>query len=68
MSGATKANNFIYFIPLLTLVESAILIAEPLTPFAIGGAALIFLGVYVTSRKPKHGSKEPDPDAANKTL
>lgn len=47
--GATKANNLIYFIPLLTLVESAILLGEPLTPFALAGAALIFAGVYITS-------------------
>jgi drug/metabolite transporter (DMT)-like permease len=66
--GATKANNFIYFIPLLTLVESAILIAEPLTPFAIGGAALIFVGVYITSRKTRNRAKEPDTDAANEAL
>jgi Permeases of the drug/metabolite transporter (DMT) superfamily len=49
--GATKANNFIYFIPLLTLSESAILLSEPLTGFALAGAALIFAGVYITSRK-----------------
>ena len=51
--GATKANNFIYFIPLLTLAESAALLGEPLTPFALAGAALIFLGVYITSGKRK---------------
>ena len=52
--GATRANNFIYFIPFLTLIESAIFLAEPLTPFAIAGAALIFLGVYITARKERH--------------
>lgn len=55
--GATRANNFIYFIPLLTLVESATFLGEKLTPFALTGAALIFAGVYVTGRKPrKQGS------------
>ncbi len=49
--GATKANNFIYFIPLLTIVESAFLLKERLTLFALAGAALIFAGVYITSRK-----------------
>jgi drug/metabolite transporter (DMT)-like permease len=47
--GATKANNLIYFIPLLTLVGSALILGEPLTPFALAGAALIFAGVYITS-------------------
>jgi drug/metabolite transporter (DMT)-like permease len=51
--GATKANNFIYFIPLLTLAESSVLLGEPLTAFALVGAALIFTGVYVTSRPEK---------------
>ena len=48
--GATKANNFIYFIPLFTLAESAAFLAEPLTPCALAGAALIFAGVFVTAR------------------
>lgn len=48
--GATKANTFIYFIPLLTLVLSAFFLSEPLTVYALGGALLIFSGVYVGSR------------------
>jgi drug/metabolite transporter (DMT)-like permease len=51
--GATKANNFIYFIPLLTLVESGMFLSETITPFALVGAALIFAGVYLASKKPK---------------
>ncbi len=51
--GATKANNFIYFIPLLTLVASSVILHESLTVFALAGAALIFAGVYLTSRKDK---------------
>jgi drug/metabolite transporter (DMT)-like permease len=54
--GATRANNFIYFIPLLTLIESAVFLGEKLTPFALVGAALIFAGVWVTGRKT--GNKE----------
>lgn len=56
--GATKANNFIYFIPLLTLAESSVLLGEPLTAFALLGAALIFAGVYVTSRPEKRKIKQ----------
>lgn len=51
--GPTKANAFIYFIPLLTLIESAIFIGEPLTPFALAGGLLIFAGVWVGSRAKK---------------
>lgn len=56
--GVTKANNFIYFIPLLTLVESALILKESLTVFALAGAALIFTGVYLTSRSP--GGRDKD--------
>lgn len=49
--GATKANNFIYFIPLFTLAESSVILGEKLTSFALAGASLIFAGVYITSRK-----------------
>ena len=51
--GATKANNLIYFVPPVTLAESALLLDEPLTPFALIGAALIFVGVYITSARRK---------------
>jgi drug/metabolite transporter (DMT)-like permease len=51
--GATKANNFIYFIPLLTMLASTIILDEPLTAFALAGASLIFAGVYITSRQKK---------------
>ncbi|ULQ58731.1 DMT family transporter [Brucepastera parasyntrophica] len=49
--GATRANNFIYFIPLLTLIESAIILSEPLTFYALLGAVFIVGGVYITGRK-----------------
>lgn len=51
--GATRANNFIYFIPLLTLIASSIILHERLTIFALSGAALIFAGVYITSWEKK---------------
>lgn len=53
--GATKANNFIYFIPLLTLLSSVALLGERITPYSLAGASLIFAGVYITSRKPRLG-------------
>ncbi len=48
--GATRANNFIYFIPLLTLAGSALVLGEPLTLWAVCGAGLIFTGVWITGR------------------
>ena len=48
--GAVRANTYIYFIPLLTLVESALLLGEPVTPFALVGAVLILSGVWMASK------------------
>lgn len=49
--GAVRANTYIYFIPLLTLVESALLLGEPITPFALLGAGLILSGVWIASKR-----------------
>ena len=51
--GAVRANAYIYFIPLLTLVESALILGEPVTPFALLGAALILSGVWLASKSGK---------------
>ncbi len=57
--GAVRANVYIYFIPLLALVESALLLGEPITPFALVGAALLLAGVWLASR---HGRMPQQPD------
>lgn len=44
--GAIKTNNYIYFIPVVTLLTSALVLNEELTPLAIVGALLILCGVY----------------------
>jgi drug/metabolite transporter (DMT)-like permease len=46
--GSIKTNNYIYFIPFITLLTAAIFLGERLTLFSLLGAVLIFLGVYVT--------------------
>lgn len=54
--GATKANNIIYLIPALTLFFSALILGEPVTPFALAGAALTIAGVWIaSSRRGKGG-------------
>jgi len=55
--GATRANSYIYFIPLLTLVGSAVLLGEPMTFWAVSGAGLIFAGVWI-GRGRTEGSKK----------
>jgi drug/metabolite transporter (DMT)-like permease len=64
--GATRVNTFIYFIPLLTLVGSGIILHEHLTVFALLGAGLIFAGVFITTRdgKKTDGADRQDDDTS----
>lgn len=48
--GAVRASNYIYIIPLVTLITSSIVIDESITPIAIAGCILILFGVYVAER------------------
>ncbi len=45
--GAAKTNNFIYMIPLFTLIESSIFLGEPFSLYAVLGAVLILSGVII---------------------
>lgn len=51
--GAVKANNFIYFNPLVTMIASVIVLHEVVTLYSILGAALILLGVYLAQKQSK---------------
>jgi drug/metabolite transporter (DMT)-like permease len=48
--GAIRTSNYLYFIPIVTLVTSAIVINETVTPIALIGAALIMSGVYLADK------------------
>ena len=48
--GAVKANNLIYVTPPLTMIFSAIVLGERITPFAVAGGALILGGVYISQK------------------
>lgn len=48
--GAIRTANYIYFVPIITLITSAIVIDEKITPVALIGAALILGGVYLAER------------------
>ena len=39
--GAVRANNLIYITPPLTMLFSALVLGERITPFAVAGGALI---------------------------
>jgi drug/metabolite transporter (DMT)-like permease len=48
--GAVRASYFLYFIPVVTLATAALILAEPITPYAIAGAALIIAGLWLSDR------------------
>lgn len=49
--GTVRASNYIYLNPVFTLIGSAIVLGERLTPMAWAGMALILGGVYWAGRK-----------------
>lgn len=48
--GALRATNFIYIVPLVTVLTSAWVLDEPITAISIIGALLIICGVYIAER------------------
>lgn len=48
--GAIRTSIYIYFVPIVTLATSAIVIDEVITPIALIGATLILGGVYFAER------------------
>jgi drug/metabolite transporter (DMT)-like permease len=48
--GAVRTTNYVYLIPLVTLLTSAIVINETITWIALAGAALILGGVVLAER------------------
>ena len=49
--GAVKSTNYIYIVPLVTLLTSAVIINEKITWIALTGCFLILCGVYLAERK-----------------
>lgn len=49
--GTVRASNYIYLNPLVTMVASALILQEHITPIALSGAACILLGVYLAEKK-----------------
>ena len=48
--SATATSNYIYLVPLVTMISSALLLHERITPVALTGAMMILGGVYVVPR------------------
>ncbi|PXV65490.1 drug/metabolite transporter (DMT)-like permease [Dysgonomonas alginatilytica] len=48
--GVIQTSNYIYFVPLVTLLTSAIVINEQITTIALLGSIFILCGVYVAEK------------------
>lgn len=48
--GVVQTSNYIYLVPLVTLITSTIVIHEQITPIAIMGSILILSGVYISEK------------------
>ncbi len=48
--GAEKASNYIYFVPLVTIIASTLILGEPFTATMVLGAVLIIGGVILATK------------------
>lgn len=49
--GAIKTSVYIYIVPVITVIASAIILHENITPMAAGGTALTLAGLFLTEIK-----------------
>lgn len=49
--GAVKTSFYIYAVPVITIVSSALILHENITPAAYGGAFLTLAGLFISERK-----------------
>ncbi len=72
--GAVKTSVFIYLVPVLTLVTSAAVLHEPVTPRMLAGMLLTLFGLFLSEFKlPRRGlpaadSKTAEPEAAQEAV
>lgn len=51
--GAVKTSFYIYAQPVITVVASALILRENITPMAWAGTLLTLTGLYISEQKPK---------------
>ena len=49
--GAVKTSVFIYLVPVITIIFSAIILKEPVTLMMAAGTILTLLGLFISERK-----------------
>lgn len=55
--GAVRTTNYLYVVPLVTFLTSALVINEVITAVALVGSVLILIGVYLAEREIKPVAK-----------
>lgn len=48
--GAIRTSNYIYIMPIFTLIGSVVILQEKVTGLMVGGCFLILLGTYISER------------------
>lgn len=51
--GAVKTSVYIYIVPVVTMVTSALILHEPITPLSAVGMALTLAGLFLSEFKPR---------------
>ncbi len=49
--GGPRGSVAIYFVPVVAIVLGVVVRGDTVEPLAIGGAALVLLGAWITSRR-----------------
>lgn len=49
--GAVRTSNYIYLMPLITMIAAVVVLHEQITPLMLAGGALILAGVYLNESK-----------------
>ena len=52
---AVRTSAYIYLVPVVTLVTSALVLGEPVTPLSLGGAVLTVAGLALSEWEPRKG-------------
>lgn len=52
--GALRSSAYIYLVPIVTVVFSAIILKEEITPIIIIGTICTLIGLYLSEQKPKN--------------
>ena len=62
--GAVKTSVYIFLVPVITVVTSAVVLHEPITAAAVAGTALTLAGLFLSQYRPRAPQPRPAPERA----